>query len=496
MAVGKFYQIESVDAGPPIVGRFLGSYLNTIKGMNDAAMAFEAQDDESAGDLGKMELAARERLTKMTEALQDAKSGDYRSANDLMQTLMERGSVEKVEAGKLSAEMARSARDVELALMEQAQKQNEQFEKDITLDPESQRTISNNAWVAQDPRNASAVASSIRDNFLTIAATEGAGDARSPKYRKMMSDLYTSLMANGDAKSKAVAEALAADLLPEAGRQGMTPPDFFEAQRPMTMQDARMEAERIVREHRGGMGKGGGVYGAVEAAGMTPRDLRSEGRSESTSTSTKGGAGATPGGGGRAPADVSVKMEGFSPDAARAFAAAPDVYAGLQAAIDAQSRYADELAQRAQEARGRKRSLYPRPNVYTVTPNQMATQRWQEAVYNVGNRDYPARPQRDVVFEAATDEENPAQARDWKGQTPEKGPEVATSPTMEMPPAPTREDLDAIYGYTPGPVEKFASMRPKGAADADPMYDFDTFLSEPTAKKEPDPMADFDAFLE
>lgn len=390
MAVGRFYSDNTeVNVGAPTLGRFMATYFDEIKSMNDAALAYEQADDGTdAADLDKMEIAARERFAKMAEALQEAKSGDFRSTNDLMRTVIEGGVSERNKMRDVSAEMAGNRLQLRSDYRKISADEQDEFRRKTATKPETDAAIDGFAAIVRNDANepTSAVTEKIVQQLRQFATAEKAGGESDPKFVAMVVRALNAV--KDEPRGAEIAQQVQQQVLPDSVRRGQTAGDYLMQIMPPTRSQVDEEAERVIRE-TGGAGARGSMIEDIRSVGGDPNQIgKMAGVSESTSTKTKGG------GGSAAPVREggSVSMEGMSPDAIRAYqtasAGGSDPYAAMLAAMEAQQAYIADVAARRKEAAAKGRpSLYPRPNAYTVSPNRMVPEAVQRSIRAVGNMD-------------------------------------------------------------------------------------------------------------
>jgi len=392
MAVGRFYSDNTeVNVGAPTLGRFMADYFGTIKAMNDDALAYEqAGEGTDAADLDKMEIAARERFAKMAEALQEAKSGDFRSTNDLMRTVIEGGVSERNKQRDVSAEMAGNRLQLRSDYRKISADEQDEFRRKTATKPETDAAIDGFAAIVRNDRNepASTVTEKIVQQLRQFATAEKAGGESDPKFVAMVVRALNAV--KDEPRGAEIAAQVQQQVLPDSVRRGQTAGDYLMQIMPPTRSQVDEEAERVIRE-TGGAGARGSMIEDIRSVGGDPNEIgKMAGVSASTSTKTKGPSG----GGSAAPVREggSVSMEGMSPDAIRAYqsasASGSDPYAAMLAAMEAQQAYIADVAARRKEAAAKGRpSLYPRPNAYTVSPNRAVPEAVQRSIRKVGNMD-------------------------------------------------------------------------------------------------------------
>lgn len=474
MAVGSYYQIPGVGVSGGTAGAVLASYMDTIKSMNDAEMAFEADMADTPAAIDKMEISAREKLADMSKALTEAKSGDRRSMNDLIGTVIKAKSSESETSARVAGSLAEKKLGMYQAAREDVSREAESAGKRIAVKPETARVISGFGATVRNnaSSDAAALAAAAANTFAGQVQGESAGTPADAKFSKMAVDAYESLASEGE-KGKAVAAEFLKRVQPqmyEALQNGQPPGDYFmEVHAPNTWAKVRKEVEDVERKF--GAGVRSGTDEVLRGAGISYADLGGGGSGESASTATRGGGDDD----GPRRAGGSFSVSGLSPEAAMALSQGDDPYAALQAAIAAQAKHIADLNERRASATASRPSLYPRPNVYTVSPNR---------VVPTVPRGKPA-PVGDAAFQK--------EMEDWRNE-----PRTSRIDTLDITGDPLERDWrDQNPGYrrpAPEAVE---------AVEAEPEWaaDFDVILTEtpaPSKKKDkaPEWAAEFDAILE
>lgn len=393
MAVGRFYSDNTeVNVGAPTLGRFMSAYFDEIKSMNDAALAYEQADDGTdAADLDKMEIAARERFAKMAEALQEAKSGDFRNTNDLMGKIIEGGVKERSNIRDTAAEMAGNRLQLRSDYRKISADEQDEFRRKTATKPETDAAIDQFATIVRNDANepTSTVVNKLVNDLRQFATAEKAGGESDPKFVAMVVRTLNAI--KDEPRGAEIAQQVQQQVLPDSVRRGQTAGDYLMQIMPPTRSQVDEEAERVIRE-TGGAGARGSMIEDIRSVGGDPNEIgKMAGVSTSTSTSTKTG-GRPSGGSAPVREGGSVSMEGMSPDAIRAYqtasAGGSDPYAAMLAAMEAQQAYIADVAARRKEAAAKGRpSLYPRTNAYTVSPNRAVPEAVQRSIRKVGNMD-------------------------------------------------------------------------------------------------------------
>lgn len=464
MAVGSFYQIPGIDVGPAVAGRFLDAYFNEIKAMNDLNDAALAEGGEDVADLNKMEIAARERLGKLHEALQEARSGDTRSYNDLMRTVIQEASEERRNIRTENANVAMKRMEIAEKYRSKAEKDDEAFKEQIRISADADARAAAFGKIAADsPLDADQLAETLGNQFDSLATGEGTGGVTDPRHIHLVAKVEQAMARSGP-KGAAAARKFVEQRLPAAAAEGLSAGEYLiKHWAPETQESAQKEVEELWRK-AGGAGARGDWQSDVRAAGGDPAQVFGTG-SSSVSRGTSGGGS---GGGSAAPRDGgSIAIEGMSPDAAKAMRAAAergaDPYDAMMAAIEAQAAYADDLAARRKSAAAKgPRSPYPRPNVYTVSPNRYVKfdptappPPVGDAAFQAEMKAWRSEPRSLRVPEIEYGDRN---ERDWRSQNPDYKPPEPSWTT----------DVDALLSAEPEPM---ASKAPDWSADVDALLE-------------------------
>lgn len=467
MAVGSYYQVQGIDVGPAVAGRFLDAYFNEIKAMNDLNDAALAEGGEDVADLNKMEIAARERLGKLHEALIEARSGDSQKASDLMRTVIQEASEERRNIRTENANIAMKRMEIAEKYRAKAEKDDAVFKEQIRISPDAAAKIGGFGDIARtSPLDADQLAAELGSQLDALAVSEKTGGAADPRYIRLVADISRSVARSGP-KGAAAAKLLVEQKLPAAAAEGGDPDMYLlKYWAPATEESAQKEAEDLWRK-AGGAGARGDWQSDVRAAGGDPAQVFGTG-SSSVSRGTSGGSG----GGSAAPREGgSIAIEGMSPEAAKAMRAAAergaDPYDAMMAAIEAQAAYADDLAARRKSAAAKgPRSPYPRPNAYTVSPNR----------YVKFDPTAPPPPVGDAAFQA--------EMKAWRNE-----PRTSRIDTLDITGDPLERDWRSQNpNYKPPAAEVVTVTEP----EADPFAAFVTdWKPEPAAKVEEDPFAAF-----
>lgn len=467
MAYGSVYQIPGIDVGPAVAGRFLDAYFNEIKAMNDLNDAALAEGGEDVADLNKMEIAARERLGKLHEALQEARSGDMRSYNDLAEAYLKARSEEAQSAADNSTRRAIAGMELSAKYREKAARDDSVFKEQIRISPDAAAKIEGFGKIAGDsPLDADQLAVELGNQLDTLAAGEKTGGAMDPKYIRMVADVARSMARSGP-KGTAAAKRLIEQKLPAAAAEGLSPDAYLlKNWAPDTLESAQKDADEEFRRRGGGMRAGAGAREALSEMGLAGPEIAGSTGGKASSGTRSGG-----GGGSAAPRDGgSIAIEGMSPEAAKAMRAAAergaDPYDAMMAAIEAQAAYADDLAARRKGAAAKgPRSPYPRPNAYTVSPNR----------YVKFDPTAPPPPVGDAAFQA--------EMKAWRSE-----PRSLRVPEIEYGDRNERDWRSQDPDYKPPVAEVVTVTEP----EADPFAAFVTdWKPEPAAKVEEDPFAAF-----
>lgn len=382
MAARDFYQIQRADVGEPILGPYLRAFFDENAKMNREAMAAEGED--SPEDLSKLEMEARERIANLSRVAREASANDYKSYNDLLARFMEASSNEKIAGGKVAADIAKIRADIAMKYRDDANAEAESLGRKVAVGGATQRALDTlgKEQVTNSTAPTTALAGDIADQIRQLAAAEGAGGEADAKYVAMVRDAYESIAP----VRKDVADEIQRLLLPESARKGQTPGDYFmEVFAPTTLEKAWKDSREHGKYFTAGVAPGAKM--ALESTGMNLTDLAPGGVGERRGSSTSGG-GAP--GGGSVPVDQTTSISGMSAPAASAFArskaAGGSPEANIQAAINADLAYIEDLRKR-REALSVRRGAFPRANIYTTTPNRMVPEETWRAVRKVGNMD-------------------------------------------------------------------------------------------------------------
>jgi hypothetical protein len=456
MPVDSFYRNATPNVGAPIAGSFLREYFATIKGMNDAA---RASDGEDAGDLAKLEAEARARVGQLASALADVRNGDTRSYNDLRKAYLQATSAEEQEAIRANAVMGKARLDTYLSMREQAVREAKKLGKEVEYSDEASEKIRNfGSNYNESPETAARKAEALFQ-------AERAGNMNDPKRDRMAADLVASLRrSKGDAYADAVASELGYDEDPAIY--------FAQVHAPTTTEAAEESAQDYIRRSGGGARTRGGARAALGDMGIDPTELEADGESVSVSTRTR-----TPSGSPTV-TGASIKAKGLSGPALTALASGEDPYKALQDAILAQQKYADDLARRRESAS--RKSRYPSPNEYTVSPNRISWMPDPEKAPDVWMPDPEfGDATHDTVITPGTD-----LVRDWRSQVEPGGPGDDPTPIREQPRLPPQSLKGTVFEPKPGRAGEIEE-----AIGPSEFEEFDAFLSADPALDE------FDAFL-
>lgn len=461
MPVQSFYGGGARNVGTPIAGEFLHRYFSTIKGMNDADRA--SSGAETASDLAELEAEARTRMGQLASTLAEVRNGDTRSYNDLRKAYLQAVSAEEQTAVRANTDIAIKRMDVYLGAWEGAVRDDKQLSAEITVSDEAAemlRNVGRNSF--EDPDTSA-------ENFESLAQKENAGAVGTPKRDHMAGRWIASTQRN---KGSEYAEQTWRSM----GYEQDPRIEFVERHAPTTREAADDAVDAWVRKTGGGGRGTGGARSGLTDMGISPEELEADGVSTRTSTRTPtGGAGAG------APVSVGVAARGLSSAALQAMAGEQDPYKALQAAIEAQADYADDLARR-REAASKGSGLYPRGNEYTVSPNRIS-------LGPVSRTDHPSAPSPTAPVKMSgtvTGEREP----DVRGGTTSF--EDRTDPRDEWKwrnPAPApRLEPQSVKGtrFDPGSTQFIHDAIGAGTSEAD---EFDAFKIDADADE-------FDAFKE
>lgn len=359
----------------------LHGFFGTRYAMNQQA----AEDDggRDADKLAEMELDAREGLGKLQRALTEARSGDTRSYNDLV------GTVIKTKGGMAEAS-ARASADVQKQKIWMRAKWMEKADQDKAALGAASRYSDATREQVRDVLPGSVMSGNVQAQGNTLAAhmesllqTEKAGGFGNAKYDTMVSDAYNALVRAG---RREAADVMARKLQPSAG---MDPNQWFEQKHArMTPKEADEYAKEIGREYNAGVSTGE-VDTWLRGMGIEPSEIGMPGEDTETTVAEEASGGV--GGGTRGAGSGGVRAKGLSAGAADVLVTArdrgEDPYSAILKAIQQQTAFADQLAAERKAVSERRRSTYPKANPFVSTPNTYVSEEAQSAARRVGQND-------------------------------------------------------------------------------------------------------------
>ena len=350
MAVTQEFYESRRDVGNPALTALLGGWLGERHAMNTAQ-----EGGADATKLAELELKAREGLGRLEEALAKAQRGDRQATSDLAEEML-RGKWQIEIAGiHEHGRLAQQKLITSVAFMEQARKEDANLAKAVEIKTDTENSMKG---VAQATSNDARVA-----QFNGLLANEGVTDPKDPKRMSMAAKQYNRIR---ETQGAAAAAEFSRSIEPAENGDDLNgvytkrhSPNVYEA----VMKRAHDEQARVsaggnpdvMDDFLDGIAQDMGVSKAA-LLGQVDRIEMSGGFSASEE-------GRRPEG----PSSASVGMSGvWSPEAAQAMseaqASGASPYAGLMAAIRAQSKYADDLASQRSAA---SRSLPTRVRTHT-----------------------------------------------------------------------------------------------------------------------------------